>query len=122
MNRFKIMLCTAISAVMLASLGGCKSEKEQSRIDTENKEKSIEIAEEYFGDEFKYDFDFYGGAGEGNPAVDIYVFTDGDTFNCVSLPAKKNAPDPRVYYNCELHQYSGGTWELLGYEDSESVD
>lgn len=122
MAEFKRILCAVLGAGILVSLSACTTPEEQEKIDAENKEKAIEIAEEYFGDDFEYDFDFYGGGGEGDAAIDIYVFTDGDTFNCVSLPAKENAPDPRVYYDCELHQYSSGIWSLQDWEDSEKAE
>ena len=122
MKQFKKVLCTVLSAAMMVSFGSCRSPEEQEKIDAENKEKAIRIAEKYFGEDFKYDFDFYGGGGEGDPAIDIYVFTDGKTINCVSLPAKENAPDPRVYYDCVMHEYSNGHWSMQEYEESERVE
>lgn len=117
MKQFKKILCAALSVGMLVSFAGCTTPEEQEKIDAENKEKALEIAKEYFGEEFEYDFDFYGGGG-GDPAQDIYVFTDGDTIHCVALPAKENAPGPYVHYDCTLHQYSNGYWSLQEYEDT----
>lgn len=121
MKQVQKMLCAVLCAGTLLPLGGCVSPKEQEEIDAANKEKALEIAKEYFGEEFEYDFDFYGGSG-GGPAQDIYVFTDGDTIHCVALPVKENAPGPYVHYDCTLHQYSGGYWSLQDYEDTVSLD
>lgn len=122
--QFKIILCAVLSAGMLVSLSACTPPEEQEKTDADNdnKDKAIEIAEKYFDDDFEYDFDFYGGGGEGDAAMDIYVFTDGKTFNCVSIPTKENAPDSRVYYDCYLHQFESGRWQLQEWEDSESVE
>ncbi|MBQ8637811.1 MAG: hypothetical protein IJ468_01430 [Lachnospiraceae bacterium] len=122
MTQLKKILYCILSFGVLVSLSACTTPEEQAKIDAENKEKAIAIAAEYFGDDFAYDFDFYGGGGEGDAAIDIYVFKDGDTIHCVSLPAKENAPGPRVYYDCELHQYSSGYWSLQHYEGSERVE
>ena len=75
MKQFKKVLCTVLSTTMMVSFGSCRSPEEQEKINAENKENAIRIAEKYFGEDFKYDFDFYGGGGEGDPAIDIYVFT-----------------------------------------------
>ncbi len=121
MKKFSTIMCTVLSAGLLISLGSCKSQKEKDKIDADNKETAIKIAEEYFGKDFDYDFDFYGGGGEGDASADIYVFTDGKTFNCVSIPTKENAPDSRVYYDCDLHQFESGRWQLQDWENSEKV-
>ena len=121
MKRFSNILCAVLSAGLLISLSSCKSQEEKKKNDADNKKKAIEIAEEYFGESYKYDFDFYGGGGEGDAAMDIYVFKKGGSINCVALPAKKNAPDARVYYDCDLHQYESGRWSLQDWENSEKI-
>ncbi len=121
MKKYSSLIITILNAVMLISLASCKSPKEQEKTDAENKKQAIKIAEEYFGKNFDYDFDFYGGGGEGDASADIYVFTDGKTFNCVSIPTKENAPDSRVYYDCDLHQFESGRWQLQDWENSEKV-
>ncbi|MBR3760317.1 MAG: hypothetical protein IKK47_04930 [Ruminococcus sp.] len=121
MKRFSNILFAVLSAGLLISLSSCKSQEEKKKNDADNKKKAIGIAEEYFGESYKYDFDFYGGGGEGDASADIYVFTDGKTFNCVSVPTKENAPDSRVYYDCDLHQFESGRWQLQDWENSEKV-
>ena len=122
MNMIKRVLHSILSIGIIISFSACTTPEEQEKTDTDNKEKAIEIAEEYFDNGFKYDFDFYGGGGEGDAAMDIYVFTDGNTYNCVALPAKENAPDSRVYYDCYLHQFESGRWQLQEWDNSEAVE
>lgn len=119
--QFKKILCAVLSAGMLAVLSGCSAAVEQEKTDVDSKDMAIEIAEKYFDKSFEYDFDFYGGGGEGDAAMDIYVFTDGSIFNCVSIPVRENAPDPRVYYNCYLHQFQSGRWQLQEWENNEKA-
>ncbi len=121
MRSFKRILCSVLSVGILVSLSACTTPEEKEKADAENKDKAIEIAKEYFDDTFEYDFDFYGGGG-GEAAMDIYVFTDGETYNCVSLPAKEDAPDARVYYDCYLHQFESGRWQLQEWENSEPAE
>lgn len=106
----------------LLSLIACKTPEEQEKIDEENMERAQEIAEEYFDETFVYDFDFYNGGGEFDVNQYMYVYTDGETINCVAIPAKENGAGPYAYYDCTLHQYSSGRWSLESYEDWKSVE
>lgn len=106
---------------LMMTVTSCRTPAEEAKMDAENKEKAIKIAEEYFDEGFEYDFFFYNGGG-GDAAIDVYVFKKGDTINCVSVPVEENAPAPRVYYDCTLHLYGDRYWSLEKYEDSEKVD
>ena len=118
----KKILCTLFATVMMIVCGGCETPEERSAVEADNLAWAERLADKYFDDDFEYDFHFYGGGGEGDAAVYIYVFTDGRTKNCVSIPAKEDAPDPYVYYDCTLHQYSSGRWSFEGSEDSEPAE
>lgn len=116
MTLFKKLSSAVLIAVMLLTLSGCMSPKEKEELDAENKKIAIELAQEHFGKEYKYAFDFYGGGAEGSAKVDIYVFKNGDKINCISMPVKENAPGPDAYIDCTLHQYPNGHWSLESYE------
>lgn len=121
MKSLRRILCSALSVVMLFSLSACTTPEEKEKQEADDKDKAVEIAEKYFDDTFEYDFDFYGGGG-GEAAMDIYVFTDGETYNCVALPTEEDAPDARVYYDCYLHQFDSGRWQLQEWESSELAE
>lgn len=123
MRYFKKMLAVLFVAVMITSLVGCRTPKEQEEFDTKTKAQALALASEYFGEEFEYSFDFYGGGGEGDPALDVYVFKNDDgVINCVLMPAKNNTPGPYVAYNCELHEYGEGNWAYVRSEKAERVE
>ncbi len=119
MKRFSKIICLLLCLLTVFSLTCCMTEEEKEKFEADNLARAENIAENHFSDDFKYDFHFYGGAAEGAPNIYIYVYTDGYTINCIQIPGEEKAPDPYVYYDCELHQYSGGAWDLLHYEDSE---
>lgn len=121
-KNFRKTICALFSVMVLLLLNGCTTPKEQAKIDADNKMRAEEIAEEYFDEDFQYDFDFYGGGGEGDLPVYIYVFTDGNTINCVAIPAREDDAGPFVYYDCTLHQYDSGGWSILKVKDSDRVD
>ena len=118
----KRAFCALIASVVMILSGGCKTPEERSEIEADNLAWAERLADKYFDDAFEYDFHSYGGSGEGDPAVYYYVYTDGTTKNCISIPAKENAPDPYIYYDCTLHQYSSGYWSFEGSKDSERVE
>lgn len=122
MTSFKKLTSAILVLVMLFILAGCTSPAEQEKIDADNKKIATELAEKYFGKEYKYDFDFYGGGAEGSAKVDIYVFKNGDKINCIAMPAKENAPGPNAYFDCTLHQYQNGNWSLEDYEDFKNLE
>ncbi len=117
-NSFKI-ICLLITLLTVLSLTCCMTDEEREKFEADNLTRAENIAKNHFSDDFKYDFHFYGGAAEGAPDVYLYVYTDGSTVNCIQIPGNEKAPDPYVYYDCQLHQYSSGAWALLDYEDSE---
>jgi len=121
-KNFRKTICTLFNVMVLLLLNGCTTPKEQAKIEADNKMMAEKIAEEYFGEDFRYDFEFYGGGGEGDTALYIYVFTDGDTINCVGIPTREDVAGPFVHYGCTLHQYDSGKWDILAMEDSAKVD
>ncbi|MBP3325080.1 MAG: hypothetical protein J6L77_01500 [Coprococcus sp.] len=121
-KNFRKIICMFFSVMVLVLLNGCTTPEEQAKIDADNKMRAEKIAEEYFDEDFQYDFDFYGGGGEGDLSAYIYVFTDGNTINCVAIPATEDDAGPFVYYDCTLHQYDSGRWSILKIKDSDKVD
>lgn len=122
MKRFQKVLVIVLCVGMILSLTACVTPEEREKIEAENMERAQEIAAEYFDETFVYDFDFYEGGGEFDVNLYMYVYTDGETINCVGIPKKENGAGPYVYYDCTLHQYSSGYWSLRTYEDCKSVE
>lgn len=112
-----VLLCLSL----LVAVTACKTSEEQARIDAENLQWAEEIAQEYFEEGFEYDFHFYGGGGEGDTSLYMYVFKNGDTINCVAVPARENVAGPFVYYDCTLYEFSSGGWFIQSFEDTERV-
>ncbi|MBR5798953.1 MAG: hypothetical protein IKY23_02725 [Lachnospiraceae bacterium] len=118
----KRLFMILMSVLVLLTCSGCMTVEEREAYEAANMERALSIAENYFDEEFQYDFYFYGGGGEGDIPQFIYVFTDGETLNCVGVPARENVAGPFVYYNCELHQYSEKYWALEDCASSERAE
>jgi len=118
MKLIKMILSAIMMTTMVLSFSGCMTAEEQAEMDAINRELADKIAEKYFSDDFEYAFDFYNG-GDGGPAMDMYIYTDGKTYNGITVPVKENAPSPYIYYDCELHQFENGGWMVMHWEDAE---
>lgn len=108
---FAVLLCCA----------GCVSFDEKE-VEEENLETVLSIADEYFDDSFEYDYVFYHNAGEFGVKQYIFVFTDGETINCIGLPALEDSDGINVYYDCAFYERDSEMVWFGEYEDNVFIE